>query len=152
MKKLTAFILASILILSLTACGLLKDEGTYKIGNDTVTSIAGVLGELGARKVNSIETGIDDGIQTNTYGYKTDPEDPTQAAEDLAVYFKYLQNNEGFVSMKAFSGLPYEGGVEIQLAKNSVDEGKIIILDIEYDATGYTLTFTKGKGTLEINE
>jgi hypothetical protein len=151
MKKTLSIILALCLILALTACGLLKDEGSYSIGDDKITSIGGVIGELGARKVNGIEKAIKDGVTTHTYEYKTDPDDPEQAANDLVEYFKYLQENDGFISTIAFSGLPYGGGQEIQLAKHSVDEGKIIILDIEYNDKGYTLTFTKAKGTLDEN-
>jgi len=148
-KLLTASALILCLALVLSACGALADKGTYALGKDSVTSIAGALGE--ERKMNGVSAETKNGVQTHTYEYLTDPDDPTQAANDVAVYFQYLLDHDDFLSMKAFNGLPYEGGVEMQFAKNSVDDGKIIILDIVYNEKGYTLTFTKGKGTLEEN-
>ena len=148
MKKSLSFILAFTLILTLAACTLLKDEGTYDIGGDTVTSIGGVLGEPGKRKMTNKSTATSGGVNTYEYHYATDPDDPEQAANDVGKYFQYLQDNDGFISTKAFSGLPYGGGVEIQAARQSADEGKVIILDIEYNQKGYTLIFTKGAGTL----
>jgi len=145
-RRFTALALMLCLVVTLAACGALKDDGTYELGKDSITSMSGALGV--ERKMNGISAETKNGVQTNIYEYLTDPNDNTQAANDVAVYFQYLLDNDGFLSMKAFNGLPYEGGVEMQFAKSSVDEGKIIILDIEYNEKGYTLTFTKGTGTL----
>ena len=151
MKKVLSLLAALVLVLTfaLAACNMLTDKGTYNLGNDSIKSMVGALGE--DRKMNSISTATKNDVQTNIYGYLTDPDDNTQAANDVAAYFQYLLDNEGFLSLKAFDGLPYAGGVEMQFAKKSVDEGKIIILDIDYNEKGYTLTFTKGVGTLEEN-
>ena len=148
-RRFTAVALILGLVVTLAACGALKDDGTYELGKDSITSMSGALGE--ERKMNGVSAETKNGVQTNIYKYQTDPNDTTQAANDVAVYFQYLLENDGFLSMKAFDGLPYEGGVEMQFAKKSVDKGKIIILDIVYNEKGYTLIFTKGEGTLEEN-
>jgi hypothetical protein len=126
----------------------LQDKGTYELGKDTITSIKGVIGDLGARKVTGISTATENGVQTKVYSYSTDPDDGTQAANDIAAYWNYISENDGFLSLVSFDGLPYEGGVELRFAKESVDGGKIIIMDIDYNAKGYTVTITKGEGTL----
>ena len=91
------------------------------------------------------------GVTTMTVVYSTGPKDHTQAANDMAKYFKYLMANNDFLALKSFSHLPYEGGVEMSFAKDSVDKGKIIILDIDYNTKGYTLKFQKNNGTLTRN-
>ena len=91
-----------------------------------------------------------DGVLAMVIEYSTDPADHTQAANDVAIYFQYLRANESFVALKSFDGLPYEGGIEMSFAKNSVDTGNIIILDIDYNSKGYTLLFRKGEGSLTV--
>ena len=152
MKNTAKLIIASTLMLclmlALASCSLIEDKGTYEMGNDSIISVKSVLGEMGARKMTSFNISINNGVQTNIYTYTTDPNDAKQAANDMAKYFQFICDNEGFLSMVTFDGLPYEGGVEMRFGKNSVDEGKIIILEIEYDTKGYTLTFTKCEGSL----
>jgi len=134
------------LALMYSACGLLTDTGYFEMGQDRITSIKGA--GIGERKIVAKKSAIENGVQTNTYEYKTDAEDMTQAANDVFAYIMYLINNERFENLIAFDGLPYEGGIELKLAKESVDEGKIIILEIVYDSKGYKLIFTKGVGSL----
>jgi len=118
----------------------------YILGNDRIPS---VMKAVGLRNVVKSDTKIvDDDVTIMLVVYWTDPNDMTQAANDMAKYFQYLLANDDFLSLKAFDGLPYDGGVEMKFAKNSVDDGKIIILNIDYSTTGYSLEFTKGKGTL----
>lgn len=150
-------IITALLVLSIifaTSCGLMEDKGSYNMGKDSITSIKGAIGEMGARKMTGINTSTSNGEQKNIYTYKTDPNDGEQAANDIAVYFQYLINNDDFISLVTFDGLPYEGNTDfdLQFAKYSVDEGKIIVLDIVYDEKGYTLTFTKFDGTLDAVE
>ena len=125
-----------------------KDTEYYTLGNDKITSMTKLVGQ---RKVVKTDSGTKGDIMGLVIEYSTDPNDHTQAANDVAKYFQYLLANEEFVSLKAFSGMPYEGGIEMSFAKNSVDNGKIIILDIQYNSKGYTLEFRKGAGSLTRN-
>ena len=119
----------------------------YELGRDSVTSITQIVGD---RRLYSYDTGTADSVATVTAVYLTDTGDETQAANDIWDYFQHLSNNEGFISLVSFDGLPYEGGIELSLAKNSVSKGEIIILYINYDSTGYALEFSKGEGTLTL--
>ena|GEM_PF-2981901 len=122
-----------------------SDTDHYTLGNDKITSIIKVVGE---RKVVRSNTEAKDDITAMVIEYSTDPNDMTQAANDIAKYFQYVMANDGFLALKSFDGLPYEGGIEMSFAKDSVDAGNIVLLDIDYNSKGYTLLFRKGKGSL----
>ncbi|MCL1876305.1 MAG: ankyrin repeat domain-containing protein [Synergistaceae bacterium] len=119
----------------------------YILGNDKIPSVMKVVGK---RNIVNYNTGIFDGVTMTAVTYWTDPADETQSANDVAKYFQYLLSNDGFISLKAFSGLPYEGGVEMSFARNSVDDGNIVIVDISYNTKGYRLVFRKGEGKLSM--
>ena len=121
------------------------DTDYYVLGNDKITSIIKVVGE---RKVVKSDPIAQEGVTGIVVEYSTDPDDFTQAANDVAKYFQYVMANDGFIPLKSFDSLPYEGGVEMSFAKESVDAGNIVLLDIDYNSKGYTLLFRKGKGTL----
>ena len=117
----------------------------YTLGNDRISSIMKVVGKRNIVNYNAVS---DNGGTNMAVVYWTDPDDPTQAANDVAKYFQYLLANDDFLSLKAFNGLPYEGGVEMSFGKNSADEGNIVILNIDYNSKGYVLMFNKSSGTL----
>jgi len=144
---IVAFIAIAVVAANL-ALGNTANADSYKIGKDEIASVKAVVGK---RDVVKTETSSGGGVTTRTIVYKTDPDDPSQAAEDLGDYVTHLMENEEFLSLIAFDGLPYEGGIDLQFAKHSADKGKIIILDITYDSSGYTLVFTKMEGTLTAN-
>lgn len=114
----------------------LKDDGTYEIGNDIVTSINGVLDE---KKVISGSTSTEDGVKIIQKTYQTDG----NVKEELLKYANYLIQNEEFLVIK-----DEEGNLEI--AKESTDKGDIVYITIEYGIISdeYTVTIKKGEGTL----
>ena len=114
----------------------LKDDGTYTMGNDTVTSINGVLDD---KKVISGSTSTENGVKIIQKTYQTDG----TVKEELLKYANYLIQNEDFLVIA-----DEEGNLEI--AKESIDEGDIIYITIEYGNVSdeYTVTIKKGEGTL----
>ena len=64
--------------------------------------------------------------------------------DDLTKYVRYLIDNEDFGVTAAYNPDVVPGST--QLAKESADKGKIIMLDIEYTQNGYMLIFSKGEG------
>ncbi|MCL1876308.1 MAG: hypothetical protein FWF87_08645 [Synergistaceae bacterium] len=125
--------------------GISDTSEHYTLENDSIPSVMKVVGQRNIVNYNSVTYS---GGTNMAVVYWTDPADHTQAANDMAKYFQYLLDNDDFMSLKAFSGLPYEGGVEMSFGKNSVDAGNIIILDIDYNTRGYVLIFRKIEGTL----
>ena len=69
-------------------------EEDYTLGNDKITPIMKVVGQ---RNVVKSDTVTNSGVTTMTVVYSTDPNDPTQAANDVAKYFQYLVANDDFL-------------------------------------------------------
>lgn len=129
-----AFISVSILLGNAT-----KAE-EYTIGADTIPSIKAVVEE---RKITSVSTSTFNGITTKEMELKS-----SSVQEDLSEYIKYLKSNEQFYLLKEMDLSILPG--TIQIAKESIEENQIIIMDIEYDSSGYTIKIRKGEGTLTI--
>jgi len=148
-KLFITAILALSLVLSFNACESITDDGYYKMGQDSITSKVDLVGK---RKLVIKNTSTTSGVITNIYVYETNPKDKTQAANDVQAYFNYLIEKYGFESIVKLDYFPYEGGVELKLKKVSADEGQFIILDIEYNSTGYILTFSKSNDLRKIEK
>ena len=135
-----AFIVLIVVIAS-SALGGQADADSYKLGNDEISSVKAIVGR---REISSYETKTyTGGVTVKTITYK-DVEDVQQ---DLMEYITHLRFNEGFSVTVAYDlSLSSDS---FQLAKPSVDGGMVILLDVEYSKTGFTLVFTKGEGTFE---
>lgn len=110
----------------------------YKLGDDTVKSIKAVVEK---RKVVSISTATSNGVKTKKVEYKSNT-----VQEDLTKYVQYLRDEAGYVLTKDVD--LSQKSASIELGKKSVDSGKILIMTIDYNPFGYTITLQKGEGTL----
>ncbi|MCL1913537.1 MAG: hypothetical protein FWG10_06625 [Eubacteriaceae bacterium] len=110
----------------------------YKLGKDRIPSIKLVCGE---RESGKIEKSASGGITTITIEHTSG-----NPVDDLLKYTNRLTSIEDFVFTTEFNPTASQGS--IQLATDSVDNGKIILIDFDYGDTGYTITIRKGKGTL----
>lgn len=147
-KKIVLIVLGCVIALAAIICftiyffissfSNLSDVEEYTFGDDTISSIKSVVEK---RKVTSVYTGIKNGITTKTVEYKSD-----SVQDDLIKYVEYLRTDAGFSLIKEMdlSVVPST----VQLAKESVDEGQVIIIIIDYTLNGYTIKLTKGEGTL----
>ena len=147
-KKIVLIVLGCVIALAAIICftiyffissfSNLSDVKEYTLGDDTISSIKSVVEK---RKVTSVYTGIKNGITTKTVEYKSD-----SVQDDLIKYVEYLRTDAGFSLIKEMdlSVVPST----VQLAKESVDEGQVIIIIIDYTLNGYTIKLTKGEGTL----
>lgn len=147
-KKIVLIVLGCVIALAAIICftiyffissfSNLSDVEEYTLGDDTISSIKSVVEK---RKVTSVYTGIKNGITTKTVEYKSD-----SVQDDLIKYVEYLRTDAGFSLIKEMdlSVVPST----VQLAKESVDEGQVIIIIIDYTLNGYTIKLTKGEGTL----
>lgn len=112
----------------------LQDNGVYDLGNETVTSINGILDN---QKVIRGATSTYNGIKTISKTYET----ADNAKEELLEYVIYLIEKEGYLVVKNDEST-------LEAAKESVDSGKIIYIIIQYTSNEYTVTVKKGEGTL----
>ena len=147
-KKIVLIVLGCVIALAAIICftiyffissfSNLSDVEEYTLGDDTISSIKSVVEK---RKVTSVYTGIKNGITTKTVEYKSD-----SVQDDLIKYVEYLRTDAGFSLIKEMdlSVVPST----VQLAKESVDEGQVIIIIIDYTLNGYTIKLTKGERTL----
>lgn len=107
-------------------------------GEDKIRTVYAVVGEK--RKVTGVSyeksTTTDAVRRTVTY------KEGVVTEQDITDYVTGLRE-DGFLITVSFEN--YDG----QLGMESKDEGKIVLVDIEYDKLGETvITYTKGTGTI----
>lgn len=113
----------------------------YEISGDSVPSMAKVVGY---RKIRGYSTKIATGLSSKELTYVTD-----DAQKDVAAYVRYLRGNDNFILLTDFNpGLPTGN---VQLAKPSTEQGKLVLVEIDYRLGGYTVKLVKGKGELHLN-
>jgi len=118
-----------------------SDQDFYKVGKDEVPSVQYILGER--RNLVHVSTSVQNGVRKRIVEY--------QASEnqggDMERYAQALMDDYGFyeTSPHDFTG---SSGRGFEFAKESVEDGFIVIVEIDYDRSGYTITILRGKGTL----
>lgn len=127
-------------IIAFMATGNTANAEEYKLGNDTIKSIKAIVEK---RQVVSVSTKTSNGITTKTIEYKSD-----NVQDDLLKYSEYLRNEEGFSLTKDMDLSVIPSTVE--LGKISNDTGNLIMMTIDYNSFGYTITIQKGEGTLTV--
>ena len=125
-------------IIAFMATGNTANAEEYKLGNDTIKSIKAIVEK---RQVVSVSTKTSNGITTKTIEYKSE-----NVQDDLLKYTQYLRNEGGFSLTKDMDLSVIPSTVE--LGKNSNDTGNLIMMTIDYNSFGYTITIQKGEGTL----
>ena len=114
----------------------------YDFGTDKIPSINAIIGET--RKV----TGVSAGTSVSTSGsaqYKQYDYETASMVKDLMAYWAYLQSN-GWLALKDFNLNASSG--EMEVGKESADNGKILIISVKFEQSGYTIKITKVAGTL----
>ena len=125
-------------IIAFMATGNIANAEEYKLGSDIIKSVKTIVEK---RQVVSTSTETSNGITTKKIEYKSD-----KVQDDLLKYTQYLRNEGGFTLTKDMDLSVIPSTVE--LGKNSSDSGKLIMMTIDYNSFGYTITIQKGEGTL----
>jgi|GEM_PF-1608350 len=145
-KALYVALSASLVIISVfafSACSILSDAAElqeYDMSGDSVKTVNAVVGE---REVTGVETGVTNGVINKQYTYESN-----SVFDDLMAYTQYLRENGWNVTQD------YDLNVtpgNAQLAKESADTDKILVLSIAYEDSKYAIKITKGDGTLTSN-
>lgn len=148
-KSLKITFLIIVLLLSVVIIGIgityivsgdISDVEEYKVGNDTIKSIKSVIDR---REITSMTSDNKNNITTRIMEYKS-----VNVKEDLTKYIEYLTNEAGFILTKDVNleNLPSK----IELSKDSEDEGKIIMVELESEDFGYKIMIQKGEKTAEL--
>ena len=134
---------AIILVISLVGGSLSKtaEADYYEIGSDKVPSVKLILGEV--REVVSVNTSTGSGVTTKAIGYSVSK---NQSAE-MEEYAMALMSSHGFYSISDFD-FSGSSGKGFEFSRESDEDGFIIVLTIDYDSKGYTITLQRGEGTL----
>jgi len=116
----------------------------YTIGADRIPSVKLALGQI--RKVTSTSVSTSGGVTTKVIKYQVSG---TSQNKDMSAYMVYLHDKDGFYTLTDidFSPASATGG----LGRNSKDNGQELLLQIEYDTSGYTITIVKEKGEITPN-
>ena len=138
-----AFIGAIATVVALLVTGSVKNKDFIKIGKDEVPTVKHVLGVT--RDVKGVSTSIENGVTKKTIEYRV----PTNSSAEMREYARGLHDDFGYMHIKE-NDFSAPVGRDIELAKESVQEGFIVIVRIDYDRSGYTVTLTRGEGTLTV--
>jgi len=96
------------------------------------------LGE--ERKLTGLSASYINGVSSKEYSYRAD----TQQNLDMAAYLAFLREQDGFLALRDWDFSGPTG--QASLARNAVDAGYVVVVEIEYGVTGYTVTLTRQKG------
>lgn len=131
-------LVAAIVFIVLASISKTQKADYYEMGKDSIPSVKAVVGE---RKIASVSKAITNGVTKHTYGYLS------QSAEtDVLEYSSYLVEQAGF----AVTDLGQKDAPV--LARTSVEDGKVVLVIIEYTASEYYVTLQKGEGTLTVTD
>ena len=142
----TISIIAVALVLVLTAGNKFEKMDFFEIGGDQVPSVMYVLGET--RKITDATVSASSKAEKMVVAYEVEK---NQGAE-MEEYAEALMDDYDFLSVNEydFSG---NRGKNFQFAKESdEDDNYIVVVRIDYTTSGYTLTITRGKGTLTVHD
>ncbi|MCL1803502.1 MAG: hypothetical protein FWG30_07675 [Eubacteriaceae bacterium] len=134
-KASTLLILAAMLMLS--ACNNAAKLQEYDFKTDKIPSINSIIGQ--ERKVSGVATGTGTDGTYKTYTYEAD-----EPLKDIQTYIDELQARGWVVTI--LEGDNISGKVQIGI--ESKDEGKILLVTIEYSTSSYKLDARKATGTL----
>jgi len=140
MKRKNPAILSLILILALlmSACSNAAKLTEYDFGTDKIPSVNVVIGE--ERKVTGVSVGTSNGTQYKEYIYATDT-----MFQDLATYLTSLME-DGWIAVNDYN--LNDGTGKAQLAIESADAGKILVITVTFEANKYEILVEKAAGTL----
>lgn len=110
----------------------------YDFGNDKIPSIYKVVGK---RNLYFYKSNKNNDRTKKVYKYKN----INDVKSDLSNYILELKKN--YYTNTSDYDLNEDKG-KIQLTGSSIDENKIIIIDIEYSKEWYSIKITKGTGTI----
>lgn len=144
---ITLTFLASIIIIYLLSMSFFilkhKESKYYMLGKDTIPSIYKVNGK---RNLYYYRSYTKNGNEIKVFKYKN----VDDVKSDLTNYINELRDKYNY-SYTSDVDL-YDLDRTAELSANSVDMNKIIIININYNDSGYTIKITKGLGNINFQK
>lgn len=144
MKKTATILLIIVISVALMAgCAALDNAAKlqeYDMSGDTIPSVNAIVGD---RKVTGVASSSSTGSKSKTYTYES-----STVTDDMVTYLTELMDNYGFISTMDAKFDQFPGTTEF--AAESKDDGKVLVVHIEFDQGGYILTIIKMTGTLNL--
>lgn len=138
----TVLIIIIILSISIYKFILPTYADVYSLNGDYIPSIRTVLKDTRVVKKYSLSKKNNVIFKKYEYGYQEN------VIEDLKTYTNYLIQMEQFEALKTYD-LSDINNSSIYLGKKShIDEDFIILVNIEYTSSNYTISVSKKKGTI----
>lgn len=138
----TVLIIIIILSISIYKFILPTYADVYSLNGDYIPSIRIVLKDTRVVKKYSLSKKNNVIFKKYEYGYQEN------VIEDLKTYTNYLIQMEQFEALKTYD-LSDINNSSIYLGKKShIDEDFIILVNIEYTSSNYTISVSKKKGTI----
>ncbi len=138
-RKMIMLCLALVISLVLLIACQASDAATVEVGQDNIVSVFPVIGE---KKITGTRAGTVNGVPYKNLTYEA----RMISDDEIAQYIDAL-TGEGFVQIKD----TIINGAEktLQLAKQSVQDGKLILVDILHNSTDHTvLKYSVEEGTI----
>ena len=107
----------------------------YVLGEDQIPSVKLAIG---TRDLRGIANSTRNGACSKRYTYRSDT-----CADDVDAYLTYLVEEAGFIPVRLNAGEE-----RLYYAKESSEEGKLLILDVCNSGFTYVVTIQKGDGEL----
>ena len=121
-----------------------KNKDFFEIGGDKVPTVAYILGE--ARTISGLNSSTSRGTAELVVTYSVSKDQGSEMEE----YAQALMDDFDFINVNGFD-FSGKKGSDIQFAKVSDnDDDYVVVVAIDYDTKGYTLTITRGKGTINV--
>ena len=154
-KLLPLIIILCVLVVAGATIGIMVAKGVIatlgntakldyiKLGNDEIPTVKNIL--RGERNMTGMSTSTSGGAVTKTLTYSV----PIDSDKDMREYARGLMENYGY-----YNTTPYDfserRGVGFEFARESSEAGFILVVRIDYDSGGYTITMTRSRGTLTV--
>ena len=125
--------------------GSIAKKDFIKIGEDEIPSVKFITGE--ERNVTGVSTSNENGVIKKVITYSG----TGRNREEMLRYAQALYDYYGFWFYETDENdFADAEGVDLKLAKASVEADFIIIVRIDYDRNGYTITLSRYRGSLTV--
>lgn len=145
MRKMIYGILMFMLTVFVVGCASNTAEN-IEVNDDKIPSIYSVIGE---KKIVRTNSEVENKVRKTTLTYKAG----SISEKEMQEYIDYLRETENYVY--TLDTKQSAEGTMLQLGKESVTSGKIVLVDVLYPAMAsesVKIMYRSGEGTLKINE